>query len=246
MIHARKKFGINVEAIGRWATFSGALSRSFLLTISIGFQLIFGLHSAVHGATSAPEECYRAARLAAHETQVPLEVLLAIARTETGRSIGGKVQPWPWAINFKGEGGWLSSEAELLEKALSLIASGERLFDLGCFQLNYHWHSDGFESLDAMISPRSNALYAARFLKSLHAEFGDWVTAAGAYHSRTESLAASYTAKFLRHYENPEDSFELAAQRNDAKPRKQSNSYPLLQSSAGAARLGSLVPSVSP
>lgn len=217
-----------------------------LISLSAAFLLWVSLLSPLKASTSPPDECYRAARLAAHETKVPFDVLLAIARTETGRSIDGKVQPWPWAINFSGKGRWLASEAELLEKALSLIASGERLFDVGCFQLNYRWHSGGFDSLDEMISPRSNALYAARFLKSLYAEFGDWAAAAGAYHSRTETLAASYTAKFLEHYNDPDNSFALASRQGGAKLRKQNNSYPLLRSNTGAARLGSLVPSTSP
>lgn len=196
-------------------------------------------------ASAPADECIRAARMAAHETGIPVNVLLAIANTETGRRIDGKVQPWPWAINFAGNGGWLASESELLERALSLIASGERVFDVGCFQLNYHWHSDGFASLDEMIAPRSNALYAAQFLKSLHAEFGDWVTAAGAYHSRTETLATSYKAKFLTHYDEANVPLMIASQQSESKALQRNNSYPLLRANNTAAQLGSLVPGIS-
>jgi hypothetical protein len=197
-------------------------------------------------STSPPEECYRAARMAAHEAEIPLNVLIAIARTETGRRLDGKTQPWPWAINVRGQGDWLSSEAELLEKALSLIAKGERLFDVGCFQLNYHWHSDGFSSLDEMISPRTNALYAARFLKSLFAEFGDWTEAAGAYHSRTEALATAYKAKFSKHLHGASEPLQLALQVKEPNRKTRDNSYPLLRSKPVVARLGSLVPGISP
>ena len=191
-----------------------------------------------------PEECYRAARFAAHETSVPVNVLLAIARVETGRKIDDKIQPWPWALNHAGKGVWLKSEAELLELALSLIADGERLFDVGCFQLNYHWHGAEFASLDEMISPRSNALYAAHFLEALFAEFGDWTEAVGAYHSRTEALADSYKAKFLRHYaeEGRDEPVQLALKDSNPRVSKRANSYPLLIARPQKARLGSLVP----
>ena len=199
----------------------------------------------VAASGAPPEECYRAARYASHETTVPLNVLLAISRVETGRKIDGKVQPWPWAINHSGKGAWLSSEAELLETALKLIASGDRQFDVGCFQLNYHWHGREFQSLDEMISPRTNALYAARFLEALFSEFGDWTEAVGAYHSRTEALALSYKSKFLRQYNGAEEPEQRVATAERATKSVRSNSYPLLVAGTAQARLGSLVPSAS-
>ncbi len=196
-------------------------------------------------SSEANDSCARAAQFAAHEIGVPNTVMLAIAKTETGREVDGVIQPWPWAINVAGKGSWLATEADLLEQALSLISKGERRFDVGCFQLNYHWHSEGFDSLDEMISPRGNALYAAKFLKSLYSEFGDWSDAAGAYHSRTATLAKSYKTKFLRHYQEPSEpeKVALSAQASTRKPRE--NHYPLLVAKPATSRLGSLVPGVS-
>lgn len=219
-----------------------ALITQALIFVSLGLGLGIGSATA---KSAPPDECYRAARYAAHETSVPLSVLLAIARVETGRPIDGKVQPWPWAINHSGEGTWLDSEVALLEKALSLIAKGERVFDVGCFQLNYHWHGDEFSSLDEMISPRTNALYAARFLEALFQEFGDWTEAVGSYHSRTETLAASYKTKFLKYYDANETAPRLEMDSRTPKTAARKNSYPLLIAGAARARLGSLVPDAS-
>ncbi|MGB7319147.1 MAG: lytic transglycosylase domain-containing protein [Planktotalea sp.] len=203
------------------------------------------LASPASATGTPPDECFRAARFAAHETKVPLKVLLAITQVETGRKIHDKVQPWPWAINHGGKGKWLASEAELLEAALGLIADGERLFDVGCFQLNYHWHGREFSSLDEMIAPRANALYAARFLEALFVEFGDWTEAVGAYHSRTEALANAYKAKFLQYYDDATEPLQLAS-RQDVQPKRvRRNSYPLLVARPATARLGSLVPETS-
>lgn len=192
------------------------------------------------------EECYRATRFAAHEVGVPADVLLAVAKTETGRSQNGTTQPWPWAINIRGQGTWFESEGELLEASLEQIALGETLFDLGCFQINYRWHGANFASIDEMISPRGNALYAAKFLKSLFVEFKDWTEAVGAYHSRTEELAAIYKAKFSEHYQNAGEVPGFTTLRNTAEktvPKQRENTFPLLQSANLKPRLGSLVPS---
>ncbi len=216
-----------------------------LAFVAVFVFLLSGIFTPLKASVSPPEECIRAARHAAHETKVPLNILLAIARVETGRRVGDTTQPWPWAINHAGSGDWLASEAELLEAALGLIARGERLFDVGCFQLNYHWHGAEFSSLDEMISPRGNALYAARFLEALFAEFGDWTEAVGAYHSRTEALATAYKAKFLQHYDGASEPGHFAQNAKQKSKTARHNSYPLLVASQSGARLGSLVPEVS-
>jgi len=198
------------------------------------------------GVASALSEqtCSAAIAVAARSTGVPIEVLTAVALTETGRQLGGKLTPWPWAINVRGEGEWVASEEDLLEAALEQIALGETSFDVGCFQLNYRWHAEAFSSLDEMISPTTNALYAAKFLKSLYSEFEDWTEAAGAYHSRTEVHATAYKAKFSRHLEQTQVPSDVATQGNNRTVNARQNTYPLLQTVTSISRLGSLVPSV--
>ena len=59
-------------------------------------------------------------------------------------------------------------------------------------QVNLQQHPNAFATLEDAFDPVMNANYAARFLVDLQRESGDWVTAAGLYHSRTEALAAPY------------------------------------------------------
>ncbi len=212
-----------------------------------GLVAIFiALFSTVVGTiaqASASDECLEAIRFAAQETGVPAPLLLAVAKVETGRAQNGDIQPWPWAINIRGVGHWLSNKEELLERALEKISKSETRFDVGCFQLNYRWHGEAFVNLDEMISPRSNTLYAANFLKSLFVEFGDWTTAVGAYHSRTETLAQAYRNRISQHYD-PNETISVAAPLVDKRPAsRKPNSYPLLQTVNLKTRLGSLVPS---
>lgn len=139
-----------------------------------------------------PQLCVEAARVAAQRHGVPTAVMRAITLVETRRQVGGAARPWPWTLNIEGGGHWFETRAEALARALREIGRGRRSIDLGCFQLNWRWHGQNFASPDAMLEPRRAADYAARFLAGLYAETGDWMRAAGYYHSRRPAPAARY------------------------------------------------------
>jgi hypothetical protein len=145
---------------------------------------------------SALTLCDSAAHTAAQEFDMPVNVLLAIARTETGRYGPQGFNPWPWAVNMEGAGYWFSSYTEALNFTLDRHQGGAFSFDLGCFQINYRWHGKFFGSIEEMFDPLLNARYAAQFLSQLHTEFGSWSAAAGAFHSRTLSKSEAYTKRF--------------------------------------------------
>lgn len=163
---------------------------------SIPFQ-ICAVRAEPHDPASAAL-CDAAAQRAAARSGVPVSVLRAISLTETGRTTGGRFAPWPWTVNMEGKGKWFASSAEALRYVEAQHARGARSYDLGCFQLNARWHGAAFPNLPTMLDPDRNAEYAARFLSDLYREFGDWSLAAGAYHSRTHSLANAYRARFDR------------------------------------------------
>lgn len=197
--------------------------------------------------------CLNAAKDAAATSNVPLSVLIAITQTETGRSQGGETRPWPWTVNMEGQGHWFESRDAALDYVFENYNRGARNFDVGCFQINFRWHGENFESVQDMFDPDLNATYAAKFLSDLFAETGDWSLAAGAFHSRTEAEAAGYRTTFDQFrtaaIANGADSggFSsamspvLLAAADDASPPR-NNNFPLLQASAGNRSLGSLVP----
>lgn len=197
--------------------------------------------------------CLAAAQDAASASNVPLSVMIAITQTETGRRQDGETRPWPWTVNMEGEGHWFESRDAALAYAFENYNRGARSFDVGCFQINFRWHGENFNSIEDMFDPAANAAYAAKFLSTLYAETGDWSAAAGAFHSRTETQAAGYRDTFDRFREAAiaagADSgwlptgttpVLLAAAEDNVAPR--SNSFPLLQPSTGNRSLGSLVP----
>lgn len=140
--------------------------------------------------------CDRAAANAAREIGVPLDVLMAISRTETGRTRSDGLQPWPWTVNMEGVGKWFATEDAARAFVFKHFKTGARSFDVGCFQINYRWHGHSFRSIDEMFDPLTNAIYAARFVKGLFSELGSWTAAAGAYHSRTPKYSEQYVKKF--------------------------------------------------
>lgn len=136
--------------------------------------------------------CWDAAIAAADKHGVPREIMLAITLVETRTKREGQTGPWPWTVNVAGKGAWLDSRAQALLHAQRALARGQTSFDVGCFQLNYRWHGEHFASIDHMFEPGPSGDYAARFVKSLHAETGDWIKASGLYHSRTPKHATRY------------------------------------------------------
>jgi hypothetical protein len=67
--------------------------------------------------------------------------------------------------------------------------------DVGCMQVDLHYHPDAFNTLDEALDPAANADYAARLLVDLYRrEAGrSWDIAVGLYHSHTSLLAAEYS-----------------------------------------------------
>lgn len=200
-------------------------------------------------ATAAAVTCDAAAEVAAAETGVPLSVLRAVTRVETGRARDGRLEPWPWTVNMEGVGHWFQTRDKAIEYVTVQIDRGARIFDVGCFQINYRWHGHQFHSVEHMFDPMANARYAARFLSRLYGETGNWSEAAGAYHSRTPALAKRYRARFdavlaqLLPADLPDRRLADSAQTGRS---LRDNSFPLLSSGAArsdsAGRIGSLVP----
>lgn len=201
-------------------------------------RLIILLLLAALPARANPALCEAAAQRAAAESGVPMDVLLAIALTETGRAQGGRLRPWPWAANAEGEGHWFATRAEAATFAHRLLARGQTSFDLGCFQINWRWHGQHFTRPEDLLDPVTAARYAARFLADLRAETGSWEGAAGAYHSRAPDHAARYRTRFAQIRAT------LQAPPTDA-PVAPDNPFPLL-TGAPALRAASLVPATLP
>ena len=147
-----------------------------------------------------PGTSCRAAIAAAERTHgVPAGLLLAIGLVESGRTdpTTGQRDPWPWAVNAEGRGALLDTREAALAFVRQAEAAGTRSIDIGCMQVNRMHHPAAFASLEQGFDPAANADYAARFLRQLKdgPAGGDWMKAAGFYHSQTPERADAYRAR---------------------------------------------------
>ena len=123
--------------------------------------------------------CEREMISASSRHKVPLGVLYAVGMTETGRK--GSLQPY--ALNIEGKTVFTNSERAAMKTFRSARMTGAKLIDLGCMQINHHYHGNQFSSVEEMLDPQKNVEYAARFLSELRVQEGSWTMAVARYHA---------------------------------------------------------------
>lgn len=129
-------------------------------------------------AASLPD-CEGAISAAAAKYGVPEGILYSVGLTETGRK--GSLQPF--AMNVDGKAYYFDGLEEALEAFRRAREGGAVLIDVGCMQINQHFHGEHFTSVEAMFDPRRNVEYAARFLSNLHSRHETWTMAVARYHA---------------------------------------------------------------
>lgn len=142
--------------------------------------LLFTSELAMAGLAAAGENaCEGEMRRAADAYGIPLGVLYAVGLTESGR----RDSLQPYAMNIGGKPYFGASAAEAVQRFREAQRDGVKLIDIGCMQINHHYHSGHFASVEAMFEPRANVTYAARFLKQLRDREGSWTMAVARYHA---------------------------------------------------------------
>ncbi len=173
-------------------------NRPLLIACFAGIALLAVSGAANHALSQESGQiCRNAINHVAARQGVPAVLMRAIALTESGRWDDGEGASvaWPWTVMAEGTGQFLPSKAAAIAEVRALQDRGVRNIDVGCMQINLHFHPDAFSSLDAAFDPVRNATYAAGFLNRLKARTGAWWTAVGRYHSATPRLASYYQSK---------------------------------------------------
>ena len=160
----------------------GKTSTRIILLAAAAF--IFDVAPAAAEASARP--CEREMTRAAAKHGVPLGMLYAVGLTETGR--GDSLRPY--ALNVEGRASYDDDKAAALRRFDSARAAGAKLIDVGCMQINHHFHARHFASVEQMLEPAANVEYAARFLKELRAREGSWTMAVARYHAGPNNDAA--------------------------------------------------------
>ena len=160
------------------------MSMNWPVTISRALPLLAVLFASAAPAETAGQparpivDCRSAATSFERSAGLPSGLLLAIGQIESGRTdpVTNRTDPWPWATNHAGEGHYFASAQEAIAWVTAQQAIGIRSIDVGCFQVNLHYHPDAFADLTEAFDPAANARYAAALLNRLHeqGEAGRW------------------------------------------------------------------------
>ncbi|WP_395515608.1 transglycosylase SLT domain-containing protein [Pseudorhizobium flavum] len=130
-------------------------------------------------ALASAGACEREIQAAAAKYGVPEGILYSVGLTETGR----KGSLYAYAMNVEGKAYYPASTEEALGVFEAARREGRKLIDIGCMQINHHFHGENFSSAREMFEPRRNVEYAAKFLRNLHSRHETWTMAVARYHA---------------------------------------------------------------
>jgi len=152
-----------------------------IFTFSLGATTVPAVETAAQAGGSVPTEnaCEPEMAAAAETYRIPLGVLYAVGLTETGNR--GSLHAN--AMNIEGRAYFASSAADAVREFKAARKAGKKLIDLGCMQINHHFHGEHFGSVEEMLDPHKNVEYAARFLTQLREQEGSWTMAVARYHA---------------------------------------------------------------
>ena len=147
-------------------------------------------------------------QLVSGENKVPPKLFYAMilneSRSRTKNPKYSNMLPWPWTINHRGKSHFFPTKDKAYRYAKSLVAKGDKLFDVGLGQVNWHWHEKRFQNLWAAFDPYTNLTVAAQYLREQYEreECHSWELAVGCYHRRGQrnkdkQIASQYRNKVI-------------------------------------------------
>lgn len=173
--------------------------RPVLATLLVAVAAPVTSAQAATGAAAAirPDLCAHAVIAQEKRHGIPDRLLTAISLVESGRwdAKAGKGKAWPWTVTAQGKGRFFPTKAAAIAAVKRLQARGITSIDVGCMQVNLHYHPTAFDSLSAAFDPSRNASYAATFLTDLKRDHGSWQRAVQHYHSSTAEKRIPYQKK---------------------------------------------------
>ena len=144
--------------------------------------------SSSSAAQASQTACEAQMTRAAAAYEIPLQILYSVGLTETGQRGGMN----PYDMNVDGRAVHSETLGEAVQRFEAERARGARFIDIGCMQINHHYHAQAFRSLTDMFDPARNVAYAAGFLKQLREREGSWTLAVARYNAGPDNPAAEH------------------------------------------------------
>jgi hypothetical protein len=148
-------------------------------------------------AIAALEDVPVAYLMVAKSHQVPVDILYAVALTESGKSYGDDRVPWPWALNIDGRSVYCESQQEAIQQISQAIRYKQSV-DIGLMQINWRWHRQRFITMDESLVPMRNLTVGATILYEHFEQTNDWWEAVGRYHDPGQDAESLDSAQRYR------------------------------------------------
>ena len=131
---------------------------------------------------------------------IPHKLLYALSIKESGRWVKEDRAniTWPWTVNAGGIGKHFNNRQNAIRHVRKLRKEGQRNIDIGCMQVNLHYHPNAFKTIEAGFDPATNVAYAAKFLSALKENHGTWQLAVRHYHSANQNKSGPYQNKVFQ------------------------------------------------
>jgi|APSaa5957512622_1039677.scaffolds.fasta_scaffold29687_2 hypothetical protein len=170
------------------------------------------------------EICAQGTARVERATGIPSGLLGALSLAETGRWNPDRQESfaWPWTVMAEGRGRYFESKDEAVAEVYALLDLGLTNIDVGCMQINLHYHGGAFADIEQAMDPAANIAYAGRYLSNLYKAAKSWPTAAGYYHSMTPDRGNAYRERVMALWDGmektPERMVRANSRRSKAKP----------------------------
>lgn len=171
-----------------------------LITLTSDHPSSLNMNSVKQAAFMAESErCTRYISAIEAKYNIPENLLLSISTIESGRWNRATLTSvtWPWTLNVEGKPYRYNSKEETLAALEDFRAKGKKLIDVGCMQVNMHFHPDAFPNDVTALEPRYNIEYAAQLLTSHYQKTKNWKRAIAHYHSATPKFGSRYLKKVV-------------------------------------------------
>ena len=164
-----------------------------LLGGGIAIVMAIGLGAFHTGAAlAAPSSNCTDQLLNAERTlDIPRGLLLSIALVESGQDGA----PQSYAVGVRGRSIYSANAARASSYLRDRRGNVRTNVTAGCMQLSVTHHRENFRPLERILDPEANVMYAARFLKRLRAEEGNWGRAVARYQGGTHTQQRDYVCK---------------------------------------------------